>query len=141
MPEDSLQAYVAAASDLRELITEAHKAIKDLKNVMREAKEFHEELTGSIESKIETTVENGLAQFGKELTDAIDVGTEKVFKRFEEITAICLGEDPKSRRIGLPSLASRLAENAQMNREVAESVIVEKKVPPALRRKRTESRK
>jgi hypothetical protein len=70
-------------------------------------------------------IKAGLDSFGKALDKAIDSGTDAVFRRFDRIEKLLLGEDDRSVRAGKPSIP-------QMIETIA---AVEGNVPAALRKR------
>ena len=117
--------------ELRGLIRQAHEATSDLRAVVREAKAVRDSLPAAAEKAVTeqlgAEVKAGLDSFGKELDKAIEVGTRAVFKRFDRIEQLLLGEDAKTVRAGKQSIP-------QMIETIA---AVEGNVPAALRRRKT----
>lgn len=115
--------------ELRDLIRQAHEAVSDLRAVLREARALRDSLPAAAEKAVSeqlgAEVKEGLESFQKALDQAIDTGTDAVFKRFDRIEHLLLGEDPKSVRAGRPSIP-------QMIETIA---AVEGNVPAALRRR------
>ena len=116
--------------ELRDLIRQTHEATRDLRTVLREAKAVRDSLPAAAEKavteKFNAEVESGLVSFGAALDKAIEAGTQAVFRRFDTIEKLLLGEDAKSVRAGKPSIP-------QMIETIA---AVEGNVPAALRRTR-----
>jgi len=116
-------------TELRDLIKRAHEATSDLRAAMREAKAMRDSLPAAAEKavteKFQAEVESGLASFGTALDKAIENGTQAVFRRFDGIEKLLLGEDDKSVRAGKPSIPQML--------EVIAAV--EGNVPAALRKR------
>jgi len=79
----------------------------------------------AVTEKFQAEVESGLASFGTALDKAIEDGTQAVFRRFDGIEKLLLGEDDKSVRAGKPSIPQML--------EVIAAV--EGNVPAALRKR------
>lgn len=115
--------------ELRDLIRQAHEAVSDLRAVLREAKAVRDSLPAAAEKavseQINAEINAGLDSFGKALDKAIDSGTSAVFKRFDRIEKLLLGEDARSVRAGKPSIPQMLETIAA----------VEGNVPAALRRR------
>lgn len=115
--------------ELRDLIRQAHEATSDLRAAIREAKALRDSLPAAAEKavteQVSAVVEKGLADFGGALDKAIEAGTQAVFRRFDKIEQLLLGEDPKSIRAGKQSIP-------QMIETIA---AVEGDVPAALRRR------
>ena len=116
--------------ELRDLIRQTHEATRDLRAVLREAKAVRDSLPAAAEKavteKFNAEVEAGLASFHDALGKAIEDATQAVFRRFDTIEKLLLGEDDKSVRAGKPSIP-------QMIETIA---AVEGNVPAALRRTR-----
>ena len=117
-------------TELRDLIRQAHEATRDLRAVLREAKAVRDSLPAAAEKavteKFQAEVQSGLASFQDALDKAIEDGTQAVFRRFDRIEKLLLGEDDKSVRAGKPSIPQMLETIAA----------VEGNVPAALRRRR-----
>ena len=116
-------------TELRDLIRRAHEATSDLRAVLREARAVRDSLPAAAEKavteQLSAEVNEGLRSFQKALDKAIDSGTDAVFKRFDRIEKLLLGEDPGSVRAGKPSIP-------QMIETIA---AVEGNVPAALRKR------
>jgi hypothetical protein len=116
--------------ELRDLIRQAHEATADLRAVLREAKAVRDSLPAAAEKavaeKFGAAVETGLGSFHDALGKAIEDSTAAVYRRFDTIEKLLLGEDAKSVRAGKPSIP-------QMIETIA---AVEGNVPAALRRTR-----
>jgi len=117
-------------TELRDLIRQAHEATRDLRAVLREAKAVRDSLPAAAEKavteKFQAEVQSGLASFQDALDKAIEDGTQAVFRRFDKLEKLLLGEDDKSVRAGKPSIPQMLETIAA----------VEGNVPAALRRRR-----
>ena len=116
-------------TELRDLIKQAHEATSDLRAVLREARAVRDSLPAAAEKavteQLSAEVKAGLDSFQKALDQAVDDGTDAVFKRFDRIEKLLLGEDPQSVRAGKPSIP-------QMLETIA---VVEGNVPAALRKR------
>ena len=116
--------------DLRDLIRQAHEATRDLRAALREAHVMQDSLAVAAEKavteKFSAEVESGLASFNDALAKAIEDGTQAVYRRFDRIEKLLLGEDEKSVRAGKQSIPQML--------EVISAA--EGNVPAALRRAR-----
>ena len=116
-------------TELRDLIRQAHEAVSDLRAVLREARAVRDTLPAAAEKAVTeqlgAEVKAGLDSFQKALDKAIDSGTDAVFKRFDRIEKLLLGEDPGSVRAGKPSIPQMLETIAA----------VEGNVPAALRKR------
>ena len=116
--------------ELRDLIRQAHEATSDLRAVLREAKTVRDSLPAAAEKAVSeqlgAEIKTGLDSFGEALNKAIDTGTAAVFRRFDRLEQMLLGEDPKTVRAGRASIP-------QMIETIA---AVEGNVPAALRKTR-----
>jgi hypothetical protein len=108
----SLEELPAQLIELRGLLTEGHGLVKDLTRLLREARQARDDLPAAITQaageKLGAAVDTGLAEYKGALGKAIENATDAVFKRFDTLTAICLGEDPKSVRTGVTSVPDLL---------------------------------
>jgi hypothetical protein len=116
-------------TELRDLIRQAHEVTSDLRAVLREARAVRDSLPAAAEKAVSeqlgTEIKAGLDSFGKALDRAVDEGTAAVFRRFDKIEKLLLGEDPKAVRAGKPSIPQMLETIAA----------VEGNVPAALRKR------
>jgi hypothetical protein len=108
MTDDTLFQSIEALAELRELVREAHGVTKDLRQAIREAKQVQSTLPEAAAARIETAVEKGLSEYSAVLADSIEKATQAVFRRFDTIAAVCLGEDAKSVREGKLTLKELL---------------------------------
>lgn len=99
---------------LREVVREAHEAIKDLRGLLREAKEERavmlETLKDGIDDEIEAALTRGLEELTKAVADANEDATDRVFKKFDTIYDTLMGLDWESRKEGKRSIPDLLAE-------------------------------
>lgn len=97
-----------ALEALKEATRGAHEAIKDLRAATKEAREVVEQVhvaaRKDVDDRIEEALKAGLEELSNAISDAIEVSTDKVFKRFDAIQATLLGETKKDRRAGRPSI-------------------------------------
>lgn len=93
---------------LKAVTREAHEAIKDLRAVIREANQAKEELllrlTATWEHGVDAVVKQGLESYQATLAKAIEDAQKRVNDRFDRLADLMLGEDPRTRRKGEPSL-------------------------------------
>lgn len=93
---------------LKEATREAHEAIKDLRQVIKEARQVDAHLAEKAYAALETGVAEivaaGLDEYKVTISKAIDTSTEAVFRRFDTIADLLMGEDKTTRRRGEPSL-------------------------------------
>ena len=108
MAPSSLDELPAQLIELRELITQGHALIKDLTRLLREARKARDELSEAVTARLDGAVKTGLDEYGAALAEAIEKATDATMRRFDTLTAICLGEDPKSVRTGVTSVPDLL---------------------------------
>ena len=117
-------------TELRALIRQAHEVTSDLRAVLREARAVRDSLPAAAEKAVSeqlgAEVKAGLDSFQNALDKAIDSGTDAVFRRFDRLEKLLLGEDGKSVRAGRPSIPDMIGTIAA----------VEGNVPAALRKSR-----
>jgi hypothetical protein len=115
--------------ELRDLVRQAHEATSDLRAAIRDARTLRDTLPAvaekAVSEQVQAEVESGLESFGRALDKAIEDGTQAVFRRFDRLEKLFLGEDPRSVRAGKPSIP-------QMLETIAAA---EGNVPAALRRR------
>jgi hypothetical protein len=82
---------------LSERITEARETLKDLHNARRELEETARSSVNMITSATEKALKEVMPEYMKDLKGAVgkacDIATDKVFKRFDGLAAILMGED------------------------------------------------
>jgi flagellar biosynthesis chaperone FliJ len=86
----------------------ANEAIQGLREVMREAKQYREELESAAQEAVDTRVSDavatGLESFKEALDKAIEEGTQRTYGRFDELTNLLLGDTKSQKRRGEFSL-------------------------------------
>lgn len=89
---------------LLEAIHEARTTLRDLKTAVTEARSVQKELQGRVKELVDTElseeVQRGLEKYVVSITEAIEIAEASVYKRFDTVAAILLGEDAKSQRQG-----------------------------------------
>lgn len=108
--DPTIQAFIAAAQELNDTIRRGHELLKDLRSELKRAEKLHKTLPGSAYDQIGKAVAAGLKEFEVELEKAINIGTQGVYRRFDILADIMLGEDPETKAKGLPSIAGLLLE-------------------------------
>ncbi|MFF0138010.1 hypothetical protein ACFYRN_16435 [Streptomyces sp. NPDC005227] len=91
------------AAELRELITEAHGALKDLRRETREARELLPLLTDELFS---AEVKKQLDELSVATKQAIEDADARIGKRFDQLGDVLMGEDRQSIRQGKASLTT-----------------------------------
>lgn len=74
---------------LRELLSETRGTLKDIK---KEKKDIENLIKEQIKDKIEQELEASLAQFAIIMMDAVHKGEDKVYKRFDNLEKLLLGD-------------------------------------------------
>lgn len=92
------------AEQLRELIHEAHEAIKDLTHIRREIERLVSATMETIQVRMEHAAEVQIAALMAATEEAITKTDERIHKRFDQVADLLLGEDKKSKKAGKPSL-------------------------------------
>ena len=108
MPPSSLDELPGQLIELRELITEGHGLVQDLTRLLREARQLRDNLPEAVIARIDNAVAAGLRDYQDALGIAIDKATDATYKRFDVLSAICLGQDPRSVRTGVTSVPDLL---------------------------------
>jgi hypothetical protein len=105
--EEELQA-------LRDAIRSAHEALRDLRVEHKAMRETllawrAEKLVWAEEANEQfgTIVKEGLDDFGKSLKKAIDDGTARVYKRFDALADIMMGEESGTNQESMAELVRR----------------------------------
>lgn len=105
------------AEELKGLISEAHAAIKDIRAEQRglfilrgllqdDLRKVRSELSSIAEEQIGEQVKTGLDEYKASLDSAIEAATEAVYKRFDGLADILMGEGDPSQET-LTSLVRR----------------------------------
>jgi hypothetical protein len=93
---------------LRAATREAHEAIKDLRSVLRDAEQTRTQLLATAEevftARIEAQVAAGLTEYRDTITAAIESATAAVYRRFDRVADLLLGESREAQRRGEPTL-------------------------------------
>ena len=93
---------------LRQATREAHEVLKDLRRAVRDGQQLVKSIEAAarvaVESRMEPVVKQSLKEFGQALDKAIEDSTEAVFRRFDRITELLMGEDRASQRQGKPTI-------------------------------------
>lgn len=105
------------AEALREVVREAHAAIKDMTRVLREMRDVRAEIEAAAAKAfgdhMQEQVAAGLAEYRASIDAAIESATTAVYARFDTIADLMLGESAAQRRKGETPLiehAQRIAE-------------------------------
>jgi len=109
---ERLQRDLATA---RQTIRELHEATKDARQARRELEAFVQTLRIELADDVERYVAEGLAHYSEAIKEAIDLATKAVYRRFDKIAGLLLGEDRKHRAAGRASLAEYAAAIAELD--------------------------
>lgn len=105
---DLLAEAEAIGTRIRAAVQEGHALLRDLRGATREARDvlatLDQRIHDGVDTQISAEVSEGLEAYKGGLAAAIEKGEAKVLARFDELAAILMGDDPKSRRQGKPSL-------------------------------------
>lgn len=81
-----------ASADLREAIQEAHGLLKDIKQAKKDIDDY---VSPGIDERIEIEVKKQLELLEKATKKAIDKTTEAIFKRFDRLNFLLMGDGNK----------------------------------------------
>jgi biopolymer transport protein ExbB/TolQ len=105
---DLLAEAEAVGTAIRDAVREGHTLLRDLKAATKEARDvlaaIDQHIYDRVDETIDREVKEGLDRYQEALTEAIERADAAVNKRFDTLASILLGEDPKSRREGKPTL-------------------------------------
>lgn len=91
-------------TQLREATREAHEAAQAIKEQRTLLKQEADAVLDRIDDWVTERVTTELSRLTEAVGKAIDSATVGVYKRFDTIAEILLGEDARSKRSGYPSL-------------------------------------
>jgi hypothetical protein len=98
-----------AGAELRETTRKAHEATRDLKAVVKEARELMPSIHEEFREVISRDVQEQLAAMGVEIGRARDMAVETTNKAFDKLAAILHGDDDAGPSIEEMVLAHRIA--------------------------------
>jgi hypothetical protein len=109
-------AMVDVSHELRELIRDAHGAVRDLRTVMKEYRELRASIPKLVSDEYNriavAQVEEGLEEWKQALERSLQFTADAVDARFQGIVDLLVGEDKKTKAAGLPSIAELVRVNA-----------------------------
>jgi hypothetical protein len=118
--EDRQVTALDDARELREASREAHEATKDLRAAMRDGKQLLQEIRSAAKMAVDEALKPEIERHVKELSDSVkkttDLATQDVFKRYDTIVEMLMGEDRASRRQGKPSVPEMIDERMHPHR-------------------------
>jgi hypothetical protein len=97
---------------IREATREAREAAKDLRAEMKAAREARREFFAApeLEERLGKLTGEALAEYAGNMKQQIDEATQAVWNRFDTITMIAMGENPKSVREGKKTVPDLIRE-------------------------------
>lgn len=96
---------IEVMAEMREVIRLAHEATKDLRTVIKEAKELKgTKLSKEVDDKINAELVVAAENVGEIFKTVTDEATKKVYERFDLLSGILLGTDTGSVKSGKASL-------------------------------------
>ena len=116
--------------ELRAATRAANEALKEIKLTLKEIKKVRDDIENRIkiafDEMIADVVKESLARYQESLDKAVEDGTNAVFKRFDDLAAIALGETKDQIRRGERTIP-----------EIIEDIGARKQAPPIQTRKNT----
>lgn len=94
---DQVEQYIKAAQDLRDLTRQAHEAIRDLGTVIKAAKVVKEQIPEDVALYLNKCAKEGMDAYSEAIGEAIEQGQNDIYKRFDKIQAILLGDEDKAK--------------------------------------------
>jgi F0F1-type ATP synthase membrane subunit b/b' len=91
--------------ELREATRLANQVLKDLKQERKEATELVQNYVAKLEKTIGAELVKQLDELGKATQKAMDDSVTRVFKKFDELAALMMGEEKSQIRKGEPSIS------------------------------------
>lgn len=87
----------AASLEAKALLREVHGAVKDMRRVLAdsaaERKRLEECIRAAVEAEVEEHVKAAVAEMGVSVGKAIESATDAVYRRFDKVANILLGEE------------------------------------------------
>jgi DNA anti-recombination protein RmuC len=106
MPE--YDRLIAAQASCDQSVRQAHEAIKDLKQLHREVQETIKSWKDTAEAIFNVQVRTEGEKLAQAVKIAIEDATNRVYKRFDKIAAILMGQDKGGTGPDLETLARRV---------------------------------
>lgn len=100
---------ILAITELRKAIQEAHGLLKDIKQSKRDIDEY---ICPGIDNRLEAEVKKQLNLLNEATGKAIDSSTQAVFKRFDKLAALLMGEDEP----GKPTIEELVKQKVELER-------------------------
>lgn len=99
---------MSEVEELREVVREAHAAIKDATRLLCEVKDAKAQLESTsdqvFDALMSDAIERGLERYGNAIKDAISDATKDVHNKFDELGDTLLGRTKAARRRGMPNI-------------------------------------
>jgi hypothetical protein len=105
-----------ATADAKQATRELHEAIQAASDKLRELKTFLRGTRGEFHEYLASQVEKQAESLHKSILDAIQTATDKVYRRFDKLTAALMDGDDG---VGLEQLAKNWRAQAEAAREAA----------------------
>jgi hypothetical protein len=107
--DSTIDRLIAATTDAREVITEAHGVTRDLRQALAEARELlartvPEAVSAELNGRLKEVVDEAVTVLGEATTKAINASVVKVGREFSRLERVFLGTDAQARREGKPSI-------------------------------------
>lgn len=116
MNDEILNKYEQSKQELRELVRDAHGAIKDMRKLLKEFEDFRKEaekeLNKQVDEQVGPIVEENLNYLTGQFKKFCEQSEERIYARFDQLGDILLGEDKQSKRKGersLPEIAKDIS--------------------------------
>lgn len=140
--EDTVARYQKVLEELRGIVPVAHQAIRDLKQEQRELKRQRDAFTSAedLVKELDLRVATGIKKYEDGILEAIREAQQRVYRRFDQIMLVLLGEDPESVRSGkatVTQLAQELIRSRNLPVKLTEEIHVE--MSPATRAKQKDA--
>jgi Sec-independent protein translocase protein TatA len=118
--DEILNKYEQSKQELRELVRDAHGAIKDMRKLLKEFEDYRKEAEVALQKQVDEHVgpllEENLNHLTVQFKKFCDQSEERIYARFDQLGDILMGEDKQSKKKGERSL-SQIAEDIATLRE------------------------
>lgn len=95
---------VKILDDLRQATREARECLKDFKQMQRDYQQLIDNWADRVNRQIADDVSKGLEAYKSALDTAMKEATDRVFARFDKLSAIIMGENQKGIMPTIPEL-------------------------------------
>ncbi|MGH9905036.1 MAG: hypothetical protein ACRD8U_05550 [Pyrinomonadaceae bacterium] len=104
---------------LKETISQSRGLLREFRLIMQEAQAVKADLPKltekAVDEQIAKYIKEGLDEYAEVLEEAIDKATNAVYRRFDTLTSILLGEDKESRTRAQPTLEQLIRSRKDRN--------------------------